>query len=176
MIFFLKQIKIYVWCISLSNIWLKQLFYFFVFLTVTHQILAIVTFSDFLVVFIYSSFMQFCSHIYLVFYAFANISPINSGSLSCFSRGFILGSHQSRWCCHLPKPAWSFQGLLFPSDQPEKLQQTCPTCPLLLPNNHPDAMNAAGLTLVSYKRKSALGAGLGVKKVTRAAAQVILWK
>ncbi|XP_037530475.1 alpha-2-HS-glycoprotein [Nematolebias whitei] len=65
---------------------------------------------------------------------------------------------------------YSYDCALVP-DQPEKLQQTCPTCPLLLPNDHPEAMNAAGLTLVSYKRKSALGAGLGVKKVTRAAAQ-----
>ncbi|XP_017275887.1 fetuin-B [Kryptolebias marmoratus] len=67
---------------------------------------------------------------------------------------------------------YSYDCALVP-DPPEKLQQTCPTCPLLLPNDHPDAMTAAGLTLVSYKRKSMLGAGLGVKKITRAAAQKV---
>lgn len=36
----------------------------------------------------------------------------------------------------------------------------------------PEATNTARLTLASYKRKSTLGAGLGVKKITRAAAQV----
>lgn len=58
------------------------------------------------------------------------------------------------------------------TDPPEKLQQTCPTCPLLLPVDNPEAMNAAQVTLASYKRKSTLGAGLGIKKITRAATQV----
>ncbi|KAM7013176.1 fetuin-B [Tautogolabrus adspersus] len=56
---------------------------------------------------------------------------------------------------------------------PEKLQQTCPTCPLLLPVDSQQAMTAAQLTLASYKRQSTLGAGLGVKKITRASAQVV---
>lgn len=59
-----------------------------------------------------------------------------------------------------------------PVDPPEKLQQTCPTCPFLLPVDNQQAVNAARITLASYKRQSTLGAGLGVKKITRAAAQV----
>lgn len=63
---------------------------------------------------------------------------------------------------------------LVPVDPPEKLQQTCPTCPLLLPAESQQAVSAAHITLTSYKRQSTLGAGLGVKKITRAAAQVRL--
>lgn len=59
-------------------------------------------------------------------------------------------------------------------DPPEKLQQTCPTCPLLLPADSQQAVSAAHITLASYKRQSTLGAGLGVKKITRAAVQVLL--
>lgn len=59
-------------------------------------------------------------------------------------------------------------------DPPEKLQQTCPTCPLLLPVDSLQAVDAARLTLASYKRQSSLAAGLGVKRITRAAAQVRL--
>ncbi|KAK1897056.1 Fetuin-B [Dissostichus eleginoides] len=58
-------------------------------------------------------------------------------------------------------------------DAPEKLQQTCPTCPLLLPADSPQAVDAARATLDSYKRQSTVGAGLGVKKITRASAQVV---
>uniref|UniRef100_A0A3Q0RWS1 Si:ch211-262h13.5 n=1 Tax=Amphilophus citrinellus TaxID=61819 RepID=A0A3Q0RWS1_AMPCI len=65
---------------------------------------------------------------------------------------------------------YSYDCALVP-DPPEKLQQTCPTCPLLLSVDSPEAMNAAWVTLASYKRKSTLAAGLGVKKITRAAAQ-----
>lgn len=36
-------------------------------------------------------------------------------------------------------------------------------------------MDTAGITLEAYKRQSTLGAGLGVKRVTRAAAQVPQW-
>ena len=61
---------------------------------------------------------------------------------------------------------------IFPVDPPEKLQQTCPTCPLLLPVDSHQAVDAAQVTLASYKRQSMLSAGLGVKKITRAAAQV----
>ncbi|XP_041647525.1 fetuin-B [Cheilinus undulatus] len=67
---------------------------------------------------------------------------------------------------------YSYDCTLVP-DPPEKLQQTCPTCPLLLPVDSPQALKAAQLTLASYKRQSMLGAGLGVKKVTRASAQEV---
>ncbi|KAK2835205.1 hypothetical protein Q5P01_015689 [Channa striata] len=65
---------------------------------------------------------------------------------------------------------YSYDCALVP-DLPEKLQQTCPTCPVLLSIDSPEVMDVARITLASYKRKSTLGAGLGVKKVTRAAAQ-----
>ncbi|XP_031139728.1 alpha-2-HS-glycoprotein [Sander lucioperca] len=67
---------------------------------------------------------------------------------------------------------YSYDCTLVP-DPPEKLQQTCPTCPLLLPVDSPQAVNAAQATLASYKRQSTLGAELGVKNITRAAAQVV---
>ncbi|XP_029285942.1 alpha-2-HS-glycoprotein [Cottoperca gobio] len=67
---------------------------------------------------------------------------------------------------------YSYDCTLVP-DPPENLQQTCPTCPLLLPVESPQAVSAAKVTLASYKRQSTLGAGLGVKKITRAAAQVV---
>ncbi|XP_032381519.1 alpha-2-HS-glycoprotein [Etheostoma spectabile] len=67
---------------------------------------------------------------------------------------------------------YSYDCTLVP-DPPEKLQQTCPTCPLLLPVDSPQAVNAAQVTWASYKRQSTLGAELGVKKITRAAAQVV---
>ena len=59
-----------------------------------------------------------------------------------------------------------------PTDSPEKLQQTCPTCPLLLPADSQVAVDMARITLSSYKRKSTMAAQLGVKKITRASAQV----
>ncbi|XP_072295188.1 alpha-2-HS-glycoprotein [Eucyclogobius newberryi] len=65
---------------------------------------------------------------------------------------------------------YSYDCTLVP-DAPEKLQQTCPTCPLLLPVDSPQAVAAAHVTLESYKRKSLLGAGLGVKRILRAAEQ-----
>ncbi|XP_029005128.1 fetuin-B [Betta splendens] len=65
---------------------------------------------------------------------------------------------------------YSYECTLVP-DPPEKLQQTCPTCPLLLPVDNPEAVNAAQVTLASYKRKSTLGAGLGINRITRAATQ-----
>ncbi|XP_023250281.1 fetuin-B-like [Seriola lalandi dorsalis] len=67
---------------------------------------------------------------------------------------------------------YSYDCTLMP-DPPEKLQQICPTCPLLLPTDSPQAMSTAQLTLTSYKRQSKLRAGLGVKRITRAAAQVV---
>ncbi|XP_068175979.1 fetuin-B [Antennarius striatus] len=67
---------------------------------------------------------------------------------------------------------YSYECTLVP-DPPEKLQQTCPTCPLLLAVDSPQAQNAARVTMASYKRQSTLGAGLGVKRVLRASAQTI---
>nr|XP_046246796.1 alpha-2-HS-glycoprotein [Scatophagus argus] len=67
---------------------------------------------------------------------------------------------------------YSYDCTLVP-DPPEKLQQTCPACPLLLPVESQQAMKAAQVTLASYKRQSRLGADLGVKKITRASAQVV---
>ncbi|XP_069560863.1 fetuin-B isoform X1 [Brachyistius frenatus] len=67
---------------------------------------------------------------------------------------------------------YSYDCALVP-DPPEKLQQTCPTCPLLLPVDSPRAVTAARVTLMSYKSQSTLGAELGVKKITRAAAQTV---
>ncbi|KAM3875966.1 fetuin-B [Diretmus argenteus] len=66
---------------------------------------------------------------------------------------------------------YSYDCTLVP-DPPEKLQQTCPTCPILLPADSLVALNAARVTLASYKRQSTLGADVGVKKITRASAQV----
>lgn len=71
-----------------------------------------------------------------------------------------------------------FSGLLVPmfvwslTDPPEKLQQICPTCPLLLPPDSEEAVEAAGIAMASYKRQSTLGADLGVLKIIRAASQV----
>ncbi|XP_058494232.1 alpha-2-HS-glycoprotein [Solea solea] len=70
---------------------------------------------------------------------------------------------------------YSYDCTLVP-DPPEKLQQICPTCPLLLPTDSPQAVATAQVTLASYKRQSRLGAGLGVKKITRAAARVVPMK
>ncbi|XP_054459454.1 fetuin-B [Anoplopoma fimbria] len=66
---------------------------------------------------------------------------------------------------------YSYDCTLVP-DPPEKLQQTCPTCPTLLPVESPQAVTAAQVTLASYKRQSPMNAGLGVKKITRAGVQV----
>ncbi|KAM9848858.1 alpha-2-HS-glycoprotein [Aulostomus maculatus] len=65
---------------------------------------------------------------------------------------------------------YSYDCALVP-DPPEKLQQTCPTCPVLLPEDSLEAATAAQVTLAAYKRQSTLGAGLGVKRITRAAVQ-----
>ncbi|KAM3619825.1 uncharacterized protein V6R79_014159 [Siganus canaliculatus] len=67
---------------------------------------------------------------------------------------------------------YSYDCFLVP-DSPDKLQLTCPTCPLLLPEDSEQAVNAARLALAAYKRKSILSGGLGVKRITRAAAQVV---
>ncbi|KAG7272513.1 hypothetical protein CRUP_006802, partial [Coryphaenoides rupestris] len=66
---------------------------------------------------------------------------------------------------------YSYDCTLVP-DAPEKLQQTCPTCPLLLPADSQVAVDAARITLSSYRRKSTMAAQMGVKKITRASSQV----
>lgn len=68
---------------------------------------------------------------------------------------------------------YSYDCFLLP-DPPEKLQQTCPTCPTLLSVDHPDAMTAAQLAIAVYQRGSGAGGPrrlLGVKRITRAAVQ-----
>ncbi|XP_075901201.1 fetuin-B [Nelusetta ayraudi] len=66
---------------------------------------------------------------------------------------------------------YSYDCTLVP-DPPEKLQLICPTCPLLLPVDSQHALKAAAITLAHFKRQSTLSAGLGVKRIMRAAAQV----
>ncbi|XP_077439155.1 fetuin-B [Vanacampus margaritifer] len=67
---------------------------------------------------------------------------------------------------------YSYDCTLVP-DPAEKLQQTCPTCPILLPVDSQQAVLAVQVALLSYKRQSTLGAGLGVKRITRAAEQTV---
>ncbi|XP_077390544.1 fetuin-B [Festucalex cinctus] len=67
---------------------------------------------------------------------------------------------------------YSYDCRLVP-DPAEKLQQTCPTCPILLPVDSQQAVLAVQVALASYKRQSTLGAGLGVKRITRAAEQTV---
>lgn len=95
--------------------------------------------------------------------------------MACVSAEYILHTifSQLSFLCKCLFNHVRYQYLLI-VDPPEKLQQTCPTCPLLLPVDSLQAVNAARLTLASYKRQSMLGAGLGVKRITRAAAQVRL--
>lgn len=75
-------------------------------------------------------------------------------------------SAQARSCIFFRLPG--------PADPPEKLQLICPTCPLLLPVDSQHALKAAAITLAHYKRQSTLSAGLGVKRIMRAAAQAWL--
>ncbi|XP_051929416.1 alpha-2-HS-glycoprotein [Hippocampus zosterae] len=67
---------------------------------------------------------------------------------------------------------YSYDCTLVP-DPAEKLQQTCPTCPILLPVDSQQAVLAVQVALASYKRRSTVGAGLGVKRITRAAEQAL---
>lgn len=59
-----------------------------------------------------------------------------------------------------------------PADPPEKLQQTCPACPLLLPVDSPRAVHAAGLTLYKFNTQSTLPSSLALQNLTRASVQV----
>uniref|UniRef100_H3DL46 Si:ch211-262h13.5 n=1 Tax=Tetraodon nigroviridis TaxID=99883 RepID=H3DL46_TETNG len=67
---------------------------------------------------------------------------------------------------------YSYDCTLVP-DPPEKLQQTCPTCPLLLPVESHQAVNTARITLASYRRQFVRGADLGVKTITRASTKAV---
>lgn len=90
----------------------------------------------------------------------SNVHPVNNGFI-----GRTLNSGLA--CCDLNADI-----SLIHTDPPEKLQQTCPTCPLLLPVESQEAVNAARITLASYRRQFIRGAELGVKTITRASAQV----
>nr|XP_061790697.1 alpha-2-HS-glycoprotein-like [Nerophis lumbriciformis] len=67
---------------------------------------------------------------------------------------------------------YSYECTLVP-DPAEKLQQTCPTCPILLPVDSQQAVLAVQVSLASYKRQSTVGAGLGIKRITRAAEKTV---
>uniref|UniRef100_A0A8C7JZ38 Si:ch211-262h13.5 n=1 Tax=Oncorhynchus kisutch TaxID=8019 RepID=A0A8C7JZ38_ONCKI len=56
-------------------------------------------------------------------------------------------------------------------DPPEKLQQICPACPLLLPIDSPRAVHAAGLTLYKFNTQSTLPSSLALQNLTRASVQ-----
>lgn len=59
------------------------------------------------------------------------------------------------------------------SDPPEKLQKTCPDCPLLLAVDSDRAMSSAKITLRSYNGQSTLPVQLTVAAITRASHQVL---
>lgn len=61
------------------------------------------------------------------------------------------------------------------SDPPEKLQQTCPDCPLLLPVDSDKAVSSAKITLRSYNGQSTLPVQLTVAAVTRVSHQVLYY-
>ncbi|XP_010870820.1 alpha-2-HS-glycoprotein [Esox lucius] len=65
---------------------------------------------------------------------------------------------------------YSYDCTLMP-DPPEKLQQTCPTCPLLLPVDSPKAVHAAGLTLLRFNTQSTLPTSMALQNLTRASVQ-----
>lgn len=60
-------------------------------------------------------------------------------------------------------------------DPPEKLQQTCPDCPLLLAVDSDKAMSSAKITVRSYNGQSTLPVQLTVAAITRASHQVLLY-
>ncbi|KAJ7986210.1 hypothetical protein DPEC_G00337600 [Dallia pectoralis] len=65
---------------------------------------------------------------------------------------------------------YSYDCTLMP-DPPEKLQQTCPTCPLLLPVDSSKAIHAAGLTLHRFNTQSTLPSSIALQNLTRASTQ-----
>ncbi|GAA6110894.1 fetuin-B isoform X1, partial [Tachysurus ichikawai] len=66
---------------------------------------------------------------------------------------------------------YSYDCTLVP-DPPEKLQKTCPDCPLLLAVDSDRAMSSAKITLRSYNGQSTLPVQLTVAAITRASHQV----
>ncbi|XP_062869277.1 alpha-2-HS-glycoprotein-like [Trichomycterus rosablanca] len=66
---------------------------------------------------------------------------------------------------------YSYDCMLVP-DSPEKLQRTCPDCPLLLPVDSYRALSSAKMSLSSYTRQSTLPVQLTVASITRASHQV----
>lgn len=56
-------------------------------------------------------------------------------------------------------------------DPPEKLQLTCPDCPLLLPVDSESAISTARMTLLKYNRQSTLPVSFTVDTITRASHQ-----
>nr|XP_046157693.1 LOW QUALITY PROTEIN: alpha-2-HS-glycoprotein [Oncorhynchus gorbuscha] len=65
---------------------------------------------------------------------------------------------------------YSYDCTLVP-DPPEKLQQICPACPVLLPIDSPRAVHAAGLTLYKFNTQSTLPSSLALQNITRASVQ-----
>ncbi|XP_028855823.1 fetuin-B isoform X1 [Denticeps clupeoides] len=65
---------------------------------------------------------------------------------------------------------YSYDCTLVP-DPPEKLQMTCPACPLLLHVDSHEAQSLALLTLNKYKQQSTLPITLGLHTITRASSQ-----
>ncbi|XP_030647393.1 fetuin-B [Chanos chanos] len=65
---------------------------------------------------------------------------------------------------------YSYDCTLVP-DPPEKLQQTCPDCPLLLPVDSSAAVSTAQITLRHYNRQSTLPISLTLDSITRASHQ-----
>lgn len=59
------------------------------------------------------------------------------------------------------------------SDPPEKLQHTCPDCPLLLPVNSDRAVSSAKITLRRYNGQSTLPVQFTLAAITRASHQVL---
>ncbi|KAL2090248.1 hypothetical protein ACEWY4_014936 [Coilia grayii] len=65
---------------------------------------------------------------------------------------------------------FSYDCMLVP-DPPEKLQKTCPDCPLLLDDDNPEALRAALFTFNKYKAQSTLPINLALHSITRASTQ-----
>ncbi|XP_076133759.1 fetuin-B [Alosa pseudoharengus] len=65
---------------------------------------------------------------------------------------------------------YSYDCTLVP-DPPEKLQKTCPVCPLLLQVDSREALGASLFSLNKYKAQSTLPVSLALHTITRASAQ-----
>ncbi|MBN3322043.1 FETUB protein, partial [Atractosteus spatula] len=69
-----------------------------------------------------------------------------------------------------PTYLYSYDCNLIP-DQPEKVRSICPDCPLLLPVDSPEALQAAQVSLDEYNRARAAPAAFSLLNVTRASSQ-----